>query len=590
MSLNRELADLFSSMADLMDLRGENAFKSLAFRKVGRILKDLTFDIRQAVEQGTVADMEGIGKHSARIIAEYVTTNQSSDYDELAGSVPAGLIPLLQVEGLGPKTVALLWKQRNITGADELLAAIEKGDLAGIKGIGEKKIENIRRGLELRAKAGGRKGIAEVWPIAVDLLERLRQLPQVKQAEVAGSLRRGRETIGDVDLLCCVAEASAMQSVADAFVRFPLVERVLGHGATKVSVVTATGLQVDLRVIAVEHFGAAMLYFTGSKEHNVKIRGLAQKRARTLNEWGLYDVEDYEKSGKRTAEAPAATPIASRSEADIYNRLGLRFIEPELREDRGEVEAAMDNRLPVLIAREDICGDLHTHTTASDGQNSIEEMAESAKALGYQYLAITDHSKSQVIANGLTAERLLEHVKAVREVASRMKGITLLAGSEVDILADGRLDYEPEVLSELDLVIASPHFALKQDARKATDRMLRAIDARYVNIIGHPTGRLIGGREGLPLDMAALFKTAAGNGTAMEINAGYPRLDLNEHHARMAVEAGVMLSINTDAHSTRELGRNELGISTARRGWVTAKAVINCLDNNGLRSFLARKR
>jgi DNA polymerase (family 10) len=345
-----------------------------------------------------------------------------------------------------------------------------------------------------------------------------------------------------------------------------------------------------LRIIPSDNFGAALLYFTGSKDHNVKLRGRAQTMGMTLNEWGLYKIDEYDKAAKKTAEAPAAKPAASKTEADVYAKLGLPFIDPELREDRGEVDAALARKLPKLITRADIRGDLHSHTTASDGQASIEQMAEAAEALGYEYLAITDHSKSQVIANGLTAERLLKHVKEIHKVGARIKGITLLAGCEVDILADGHLDFEDDVLAELDIVIASPHVALKQDEAKATERLLRAIDNRFVNVIGHPTGRLINRREGLPLDFPRIFAAAAANGTAMEINAGYPRLDLNDTHSRAALEAGCTLSIDTDAHSTGELDDIGFGIDVARRAWATADRVLNCMPLAKLRDFIARKR
>jgi DNA polymerase (family 10) len=402
--------------------------------------------------------------------------------------------------------------------------------------------------------------------------------------------RRRRETIGDIDLLCSVKDASTGEQITAAFAGFPSVVRVLNQGPVKASVISASGLQVDLRVLGEQHFGAALMYFTGSKDHNVKIRGLAQKKGLTLNEWGLYKVEEYEKAGKKTSEAPPIKPVASKSEQEIYHKLGMEFVEPELREDRGEVEAALEQRLPKLIVRADIRGDLHCHTTASDGAATIEEMAEAAKALGYEYLAITDHSQSQAIANGLTPQRLMKHVEAIRKVGAKLKGITLLAGSEVDILADGRLDYEDKVLAGLDIVIASPHFALKQDQAKATDRLVRAIESRYVNVIGHPTGRLINAREGLPLDFAKVFEAAAKTGTALEINAGWPRLDLDEFHARTAVEAGVMLAIDTDAHSPEGLEDIGFGLSTARRGWVTAKNVINCMKGGELKKFLERKR
>jgi DNA polymerase (family 10) len=347
---------------------------------------------------------------------------------------------------------------------------------------------------------------------------------------------------------------------------------------------------VDLRIIPQENFGAALLYFTGSKDHNVKIRGLALKKKMTLNEWGLYNLAEYEKTEKKIAEAPPIKPVASQTEEEIYARLGLDYIPPELREDRGEIDAALNKKLPRLLTVKDIRGDLHSHTTASDGKNSILQMAEAAKALGYEYLAITDHSKSQVIANGLTPEKLIKHIAEIRKAQDKIKGITLLAGSEVDILVDGRLDYEEAILKELDIVIASPHASLKQDTAKATDRIQRAIESRYVNIIGHPTGRLIGGREGLPLDFPPLFKSAASTGTAMEINAGYPRLDLDEFNSRSACEAGVMISIDTDAHSTTELSEIQFGLTVARRAGLTAKHILNCQPLKDLRAFLGRKR
>ncbi len=589
MSLNDELANLFATFAAIMEIRGENQFKAIAFSKVGRILKDMTFDVKALCDEGKLDQVEGIGKSSCAIIKEYVQTGRSADFEEVAASVPPGLIPLLDIPGLGPKTISLLWKQRGVTNLEDLIKALDTNALAGLKGVGEKKTESIRQGIALRAQASGRMGIVDALPIGRALAERLRKLKGVAQAELAGSLRRGRETIGDVDLVCALADGTAGAAIAAEFVKFPEVQQVIVQGPSKVSVRVAGGLQVDLRIVPVMNFGAALLYFTGSKDHNVKLRGRAQDRKLTLNEWGLYRLDEYDRSTKKTAEAPTVRPVASRTEEEVYRALDLAYVEPEMREDRGEIEAAAASRLPRLIERGDVRGDLHNHTTASDGHNSIEEMAKAALALGYEFLAITDHSKSQVIANGLSAERLLKHVAAIHKAGERIKGITLLAGCEVDILADGRLDFEDEILAELDIVVASPHISLKQDMAKATDRLLRAIDNPYVNVIGHPTGRLINRREGLPLDFARIFKAAAATGTALEINAGFPRLDLNDHHARAAIEAGVMLSINTDSHSIDELPTIELGIGVARRAWVTKEHVINCLSTAQLRRFLKKK-
>jgi DNA polymerase (family 10) len=590
MSLNQELSDLFRTFAAVMEIRGESPFKAIAFSKVSRILKDATFDVRKLCADGKLNTVEGLGESSCRIITEFIETGRSTDFDEVAQSVPAGLLPLLDIPGLGPKTISMIWKQRGVTNLEELVKAIDGGALAGLKGIGDKKIAAIKEGIALRAKGAERMGIVDALPISESLVERLRKLPQVKQAEVAGSLRRRCETIGDVDLICSLKSTSAGSEISAAFVKFPEVERILGQGGTKASVLTVGGLQVDLRIVPSDNFGAALLYFTGSKDHNVKLRGRALDMGLTLNEWGLYKLEEYDKAAKKTGEAPPVKPAASKTEADVYGKLGLVFIEPEMRESRGEVEAAHEKRLPKLITRADIRGDLHTHTTASDGVNSIEEMAQAAIALGYEYLAITDHSKSQVIANGLTAERLLKHVKEIHKAGERIKGIKLLAGCEVDILADGRLDFEDEVLAELDIVVASPHVALKQDSAKSTERILKAIENRYVNIIGHPTGRLINRREGLPLDFHRIYKAAAETGTALEINAGYPRLDLNDVNARGAIEAGCVLAIDTDAHSIDELPTITYGLDVARRAWAEAKNVINCLSFAKLSEFIARKR
>lgn len=590
MSLNDELSDLFSRFAALMELRGESVFKAIAFSKVSRILADMNFDIRKAFEEGTLEEIEGIGESSRKIIEDYIKNGKSSDYDQVAQTVPPGLIPMLGIPGLGPKTVAMLWKERKITSLDELIKAIEGGKLEGLKGIGGKKIESIKQGIALRQQAGDRLGLGQALPIAESIMKELRDLPAVKKIEIAGSLRRRRETIGDVDIVCGVSELSQGPSVSDVFVKMPGVKRVLGHGPTKSSILTTIGLQVDLRIVPVENFGAALQYFTGSKEHNVKLRGLAQGKGLTLNEWGLYKIEEYDKSKKETAKPPAVAPVASKTEPDIYKKIGLDYIEPEMREDRGEIEAAKNGQLPKLITVADIRGDLHMHTTASDGTASIEEMAEYAAKLGYEYIAITDHSKSQTIAHGLTAERLLKHIKDIRQVSQKIKKIKVLAGCEVDILVDGRMDFEDAILKELDLVIASPHISLKQERQKATDRMLRAIDNRYVHIIGHPTGRLINQREGLPLDMPKLFAAAKAARVALEINSGFPRLDLNDVNSRSAMELGVKLSINTDAHSPGELDNIHYGIGVARRAWVKAGDVINCLGFKQLRDFLQQRR
>lgn len=592
MSLNDDISELFRRFAALLEIKGENAFKAIAFSKVARRVEDESIDLVKASQTGTLGDIEGIGESSQRIIEEFIRTGKSSDYEQAAADVPQGLLEMMGIPGLGPKTISLLWHERDLTSIEQLQKAIDSGALEGLKGMGSKKIEQIKQGIAFRKQAGQRHGLGEVLPLALAMLKQLQELKQVHEAEVAGSLRRRRETIGDVDIVCSLRHAHEAdgETIAKAFVEFPQVQRVLGQGTTKASVIAQGGVQVDLRIVPPENFGAALLYFTGSKDHSVRLRSRAQKKEMTLNEWGLYRLEDYDKERKKTGEAPPSKPVASKTEAQIYRALDLQYIEPELREDRGEIEAAETGKLPRLIDVEDIRGDLHTHTTASDGHASIEEMAEAAIERGYEYLAITDHSKSQVIAHGLSAADLLKHVAMIHKVGQKYKEITLLAGCEVDILADGRLDYEDEVLRELDIVVASPHVALSQATDKATQRLLRAIDNRYVTLIGHPSGRLIGRRQGLPLDFGRIFEAAAKAGVALEINASWPRLDLNDTLARAAVEAGAMLAIDTDAHDTQGLEGMSMGIGVARRGWVEPRHVINCMELAKLRRFANARR
>ena len=589
MSLNAELANLFQTAANVLDIKGGNPFRAISFAKVARILEDTTEDVRALVEAGTLEKVNGIGSSSGKMIEEYVKTGRSADYEELLATIPPGLPEMLNIQGLGPKTVSLLWHERQIESIDDLAKAIDAGKLEGVKGIGAKKIEAMKEGIALRLQAAERRGLPEAMKIAAGLRDKLLEMDQVERVEFAGSLRRGRETIGDVDLLC-VPKGQETAAITAAFAGLPGVEKVLVQGETKTSILTAGGLQVDLRVVPKKCFGAAWLYFTGSKDHNTKLRSRAQDRKLTLNEWGLYDAEQFDKTDRTPGRVPDLKAVAGATEIDVYEKLGLDFIPPELREGRGEIQQAADHALPNLITLADLRGDLHTHTVASDGGNTILEMAERANELGFAYLGITDHSKSQTIANGLDAARLLKHAAAVRDANEQIKGIELLAGSECDILSDGSMDYEDAVLAELDFVVASPHTALKQDAEKATARLLRAIDNRYVTIVGHPTGRYINRRPGLPIDLHKVAKAAAASGTALEINASWPRLDLSDVHARIALEAGCALSINTDSHSTTGLGGAAHGITVARRAGAEKKDVINCLTAAALKKFIAQKR
>ena len=590
---NRALAERFETAARVLDLKGANAFKAVAFRKVATVLENLPEDVAALHANGgrkAIESLAGVGKSSASIIADVIETGRSEDYDELLASVPPEVVAMLDVPGMGPKTVGQVWREKGIETFAALAAAIDDGSLAELKGLGPKKLEQIRAGLAMREAAGERCSLGTAVKVADALQTRIAEIDGVARVERAGSVRRGRETIGDLDFVVASAPRADPGAILETFSRLEAVREVLVRGATKCSAVTEDGLQVDCRVVPPASFGAALCYFTGSKEHNRRLRALATKRGLTLNEWGLFEIDAWEGRDDEPGAVPSASPLAGASEEEVYEALGLPWVPPELREDGGEIELAAKDALPALVDEDDYRGDLHCHTHASDGVGSIDEMAEAARALGYRFLAITDHSVSQAQANGLDRTRLLAHAEAIREANSRIDGIELLAGTEVDILADGRLDYEDAVLAELDWVIASPHAALRQESGKATERLLRAIDNPYVNAIGHPTGRLINRREGLSPDFAAVFAAAAASGTALEINANYRRLDLAAEHARAAVRAGCRITVNTDAHDPSHLGRLAGGLTTARRGWVTKDDVVNCMSAAELRRFVAAKR
>ncbi|MEM8872842.1 MAG: DNA polymerase/3'-5' exonuclease PolX [Planctomycetota bacterium] len=591
MSKNAELAKLFETAAKILDLKNDNPFKAIAFNKVARLLKDGDVDAEKAYADGKLEKTKGIGGSSADMIREYLDTGKSTDFEELKASIPEGLIPMFDLPGMGPKTIKLLWDERNITSIGKLSTAIERGKLKGVKGIGPKKIEGFKDAIAMAKRGGERRGIWKVLAVADELLEAGRGLEGVLEAEAAGSLRRRRETVKDVDLIARVADDADGSAITAAFAKLDVVKKVLVQGPTKCSVLVGDDLQVDLRIIPEKHYGAALIHFTGSKEHNVALRGIANDKGLTLNDWGLYETKKWEKADRKPGLPPAdVEPVASANEGDVYAALDMTWIAPELREDRGEVQKAQADELPDLLELKDLRGDLHTHTVASDGRATIEEMAEAAKALGHKYLAITDHSKSSVIANGLDADRLLHHIDTIHEINKKIDGIEMLAGSEVDILADGTLDYPDDVLEKLDWVVASPHTALKQDRAKATARIIAAIENPNVCVIGHPTGRYINKREGLPLDLDAVFEACKATGCALEINASYPRLDLGDVPARKAAAAGVMLVINTDAHGTDGLSGLQPGIDVARRAGLEKKHVLNTRTWKQLKVWLDKKR
>jgi DNA polymerase (family 10) len=573
---NAQIAAVFEQMAALMEVLGVNRFKVIAMQKAARVLGDLTRAARD-LSDDELRQIDGIGDGAFKRIREFQSTGQIAEYAELLAQVPPGLPALLNIPGVGPKTVALLWKEAGVDSLAALRSKLEGDSLARLKGFGEKKLENLRKNLAFTEQAGQRIRIGQALPLARWIVDQLRAVKGAQRVEYAGSLRRGQETIGDIDVLAACSEAAAA-ALADRFIALPIVADVIAHGPTKCSIRATTGVQCDLRLVRLNNFGAALLYFTGSKEHNVALRGLAQQQGLTLNEYALTRLDDK-------------TVIASATEEDIFQALHLSWIPPELREDRGEIALAREGKLPALITRDDIQADLHTHTTASDGKWSIRELVQAALDRGFHTVAVTDHSKSQVQAHGLTAERLEQHIEAVREIAAEYKKkITVLAGSEVDILSDGSLDYPNSLLRELDVVVASPHAALTQPPDKATARLLRAIEHPCVTILGHPTGRIINYREGLAPDMLTLIKAAARRGIALEINANHHRLDLRDTHARLALEHGVKLAINTDAHGPDDLDELTYGVLTARRAGATKQDVVNCLGREALLTWLRGTR
>ncbi|MDX2197812.1 MAG: DNA polymerase/3'-5' exonuclease PolX [Phycisphaerae bacterium] len=571
---NADVARQFEEIADLMEIRGDDAFRVNAYRKIARTVEDLAADINDLAARNELAGLPGVGKASIEKIRELLSTGKLALRDELLAEVPAGLLGLRQIQGLGPKKIAQLWRERGIDSIDALKTALASNALAGLKGFADKSIDNIRRGLDFLATAVGRTRLGIAWEIAEQFKQQLRKVPGVQRIEHAGSLRRGVETVGDIDLLC-IADDGA--KVVQAFTKLADPNAILASGDTKGSIrfsyADDRAIQVDLRVVPAASYGAALQYFSGSKAHNVRLREMAVKRGWSLNEYGLHEGE---------------TQLAGANEEDIYAKLGLPWMPPELREDRGEFEL---RETPAdLIDLADIRGDLHMHTTASDGRCTIEQMIEGAAARGYQYICITDHSRSSFVANGLTIERLKAHIDDVRAAAAKTKNLTVWVGAEVDILSEGELDYPDDMLAQLDFVVASLHAGMSQDVKINTNRTLRAIQNPYVNLIAHPTGRMINRREAMPLDLETLAAAAAETGTAMEINASNFRLDLKDQHARFVRDRGVTICIDCDAHHADQFDQMRFGVMTARRAWLRKADVLNTRPAAEIQAFVAAKR
>lgn len=606
MSINESLARTLDEIARMMELLGEDSFRASAHARAARLIADYPQDIAAlAKDRNAILALEGIGPKLADKIIEFCGSGCIKEHQALLAKVPAGLLIIMQIPGLGPKTVRTLWQEGGITDLAGLERAIAEGSLLKLPRMGEKAIEKIKANLSFAKSGATRLWLGRAYVVADHFIEHLRAHPAVSHAEAAGSLRRGKETIGDIDILVALKKGreSDAAAVGEVFRTTPGVIEVLAGGDTKSSVRVSlahdlgrwklegqTGeasagpsIQVDLRVLPASSWGSALMYFTGSKEHNVRLRELALSKGYTLNEWGLFP-EDDEKTPPQSRGVKA---LAGKTEEEVYAKLGLSYVPPEAREDRGELDRAGAWK---LVALEDIRAELHAHTTASDGSLSILELAKEAKRRGFHTIAVTDHSQSSTIANGLKPDRLRTHINAVRAANEQIEGITILAGSEVDILADGSLDYKDDVLALLDIVIASPHAALTQDPAAATARLLKAIANPHVHILGHPTGRLISRRKGLEPDMASIVAAAKQHGVALEVNSHWMRLDLRDQHVRLAVDAGCFIAIDTDAHTREDFDNLRFGVMTARRGWCPPDQCINTWPAKKLHAWLKAKR
>jgi DNA polymerase (family 10) len=569
---NLAIARVLAEIGDLLEIKGENPFKIRAYHNASETIAHTAERVAELNPAARLA-IPGIGKDLNAKITELVETGTIAYHQALLQEFPPTILDLLHLQGVGPKTVATLYKELGIKTLDDLEQAARDGRLRGLKGMGTKKEAFILKALEERSRAAGRRLMAEAHETAAALVTALQAHAPDAVISPVGSLRRGCETCGDLDILAAGAPATLM----DAFTNYQLVERVLAHGDTKSSVLLWGGFQADLRLVPRESLGAALQYFTGSKPHNIALRDRAIKRGYKLNEYGLYKSDDGQ-------------VVAGETEEAIYAALGLAFVPPELREARGEIEAAEAGTLPTLVTHADLRGDLHMHTTESDGRADAETMALAAKANGLSYIAITDHSHSLAMANGLDETRALAHARRIRELDSRLDGITVLAGIECDIRPDGSMDLADDCLAELDIVIASIHSAFAQDESQMTDRILRAMECPYVDVIGHPTGRRLLKRPGYRVNFDRIIDAAVSRGVALEMNCQIERLDLDENHARLARDRGVKLLIDSDAHSPAALGLLRWGTLIARRAWLEPKDVLNTQSVEGFRSSLRRNR
>jgi DNA polymerase (family X) len=564
----KEIAAILDEMGTLLELKGENPFRSRAYHNAAQVIGTLNEDIGKLISENTLTSVKGIGAGLSLIIVDLYTTEKSKQYEELRASIPDGVLEMLRIQGLGPKKVKLLFDKLHIQSISELKTACNEHKLMKVEGFGEKTEENILKGIAHLEHSSDKHLYPKAKEAADRIVSLLKSLKQVKQCEVAGSLRRRKEVIGDIDILVTAAEKDR-DIIFKTFLTHPDVVSTIAAGETKSSVILKSGIHCDLRVVANAEFPFALNYFTGSKEHNVEMRSLARTFGWSLNEYDFSIVDD--KAKKKKIQKP---PVC-KTEADIYRALGLMFVPPELRENTGEVEAVQNKSIPNLIEEKDLLGTFHCHTTSSDGINSLEEMVNAAKQLGWEYLGIADHSQAAAYAGGLKPDRARAQIKAIAKLNEQLQGFRVFAGVECDILPDGSMDYDDTLLAQFDYVVASIHSKFKMTEAEATQRIVKALKNKHVTILGHPTGRLLLEREGYPLNLDEIITVAGDLGKCIEINAHPMRLDLDWRYVKFAKEHGVMIAINPDAHNTEGLQDVKYGVGIARKGWLEAKNVLN---------------
>jgi DNA polymerase (family 10) len=578
----KQVALILDEMGTLFELKGENPFKCRAFHNAARVIEALTGDLDELVATEGIRNVKGIGEHLAGVIKDLVGKGISKEYEDLKASLPSGLLQMVRIQGLGPKRIKVLYDKLKLKSIEELRKACEEHRLAKLEGFGEKTEENILNGIELLAKVSDKHLYPEARESADSVLAAIAKLKEVKRSEVAGSLRRKKEIIGDIDIVVS-AEEKNRKRIVDVFVSHPNVQDIIARGDTKSSVLLKSGINCDLRIVRDFEYPFALNYFTGSKDHNVEMRSRARKYGLSLNEYGFTKIEGD--AGKKVKSIPKC-----KDEAEIYEALDLRYIPPELRENMGEIEAAQKDRLPKLIEERDVQGTFHCHTTYSDGANTIEEMAEAARKLGWNYLGIADHSKVAAYAGGLSEAKARGQLKEIDKINGHLKNVRLFKGTEVDILPDGSLDYSDKMLAAFDYVVVAIHSKFKMTEVEATKRVIKALRNKYVTMLGHPTGRLLLSREGYPINMIEVIDAASDLGKGIEINAHPLRLDLDWRLLKYAKEKKVPIFINPDAHNTDGLKDVFYGVGIARKGWLESKDVVNTWSLKRVEKFLARTK